>query len=65
MENFNLYTRIMVSAKTNSGKTFLTRYLLDKYKNDFDKIILSNSCLYWSNKYLVRKVFPEFVFADI
>ena len=30
----------MISAKSNSGKSFLTRYLLDKYKNDFDKIIL-------------------------
>ena len=40
MDNFNLYTRMMISAKSNSGKSFLTRYLLDKYKNDFDKIIL-------------------------
>ena len=40
MENFNLYTRLSISAKTNSGKTFLTRYLLDQYKHEFDKIIL-------------------------
>ena len=40
MDNFNLYTRLMISAKSNSGKSFLTRYLLDQYKHDFDKIIL-------------------------
>ena len=40
MEKFNLFNRIQITAKTNSGKTFLTRYLLDQYKHDFDKIIL-------------------------
>ena len=40
MEKFNLFNRIQITAKTNSGKTFLTRYLLDQYKHDFDKVIL-------------------------
>ena len=40
MDDFNLFNRCLVTSKTKSGKSYLARYLIDKYKHDFDKIIL-------------------------
>ena len=40
MDEFNLFNRIFLCSKTKSGKSNLARYLIDKYKHDFDKIIL-------------------------
>ena len=40
MDEFNLFNRCLITAKTCSGKSYLARYLIDKYKHDFDKIIL-------------------------
>ena len=40
MDEFNLFNRIFLCSKTKSGKSYLARYLIDKYKHDFDKIIL-------------------------
>ena len=40
MDEFNLFNRCLITAKTRSGKSYLARYLIDKHKNDFEKIIL-------------------------
>ena len=40
MDEFDLFNRIMICSKTKSGKSYLARFLIDKYKNHFDKIIL-------------------------
>ena len=40
MDEFDLFNRICITSKTRSGKSFLARFLIDKYKNHFDKIIL-------------------------
>ena len=40
MDEFNLFNRCLICSKTRSGKSYLARFLIDKYKNHFDKIIL-------------------------